>query len=266
LLVERQEVDVLAFVQHGKHIREDWASWVPDWASNQASGNTFAHTKVSGHTPATIKVPECALCKIERYDTISVSGFMADTVESLAEDYFDKKCLTRAYKLRQPPGKKEWLDSIAAFIHTYQHTFNEENLANSMIAGRELDTEPTFEDGLDFMAEYHAFVKYVQEAPESQTEYSETTNNFFNLVMNTVVRRRFFVTKQGMLGLGPAAMNEGDVVGIVFGSSVPFLLRPSGDGVHFRLVGDCYVYEFMDGQAVEMWRESDERSTDFHLF
>ncbi|EAQ93529.1 hypothetical protein CHGG_01764 [Chaetomium globosum CBS 148.51] len=59
---------------------------------------------------------------------------------------------------------------------------------------------------------------------------------------------------EGREGLGPAAAREGDVVAVLFGGVVPFVLRPceGEDGVRFwRLVGECFVPGLMQGEAVE---------------
>lgn len=57
-----------------------------------------------------------------------------------------------------------------------------------------------------------------------------------------------FMTRQFSLCLGPAAIRVGDVLCILFGGQVPFILRSEGE--HYRLVGECYVYELMDGKGL----------------
>jgi hypothetical protein len=52
--------------------------------------------------------------------------------------------------------------------------------------------------------------------------------------------RRFFITKDGYMGLGPLAMKEGDAVVFLFGGVVPYLLRPDGD--MYMFIGDCYSH------------------------
>lgn len=37
--------------------------------------------------------------------------------------------------------------------------------------------------------------------------------------------RKLFSTRQGLLGLGPAVIREGDLCCIIFGTPVPFILR-----------------------------------------
>jgi len=75
--------------------------------------------------------------------------------------------------------------------------------------------------------------------------------------MNAMADRKVFVFGEEddtKIGLGPAAMREGDVVVVLFGGVVPFVLRPceDEDGSKFwKLVGECFVPELMQGEAVE---------------
>jgi hypothetical protein len=39
---------------------------------------------------------------------------------------------------------------------------------------------------------------------------------------------------------------KGDVIAVLLGGTVPFLLRE--DGHNYRLIGDCYVHGIMDGE------------------
>lgn len=52
-------------------------------------------------------------------------------------------------------------------------------------------------------------------------------------------------------------MEEGDLVVVLFGSGLPFVIRPqqhrSGQSRYF-IIGHCYVYGVMDGEFVEKWK------------
>lgn len=61
----------------------------------------------------------------------------------------------------------------------------------------------------------------------------------------------FFSTSNGYIGLAPYGTIEGDLVYIVIGSSVPFVVRPDADGV-FTLIGEAYVQGIMQGEALQM--------------
>ncbi|KAK0625158.1 heterokaryon incompatibility protein-domain-containing protein [Bombardia bombarda] len=58
----------------------------------------------------------------------------------------------------------------------------------------------------------------------------------------------------GKSGLGPAATQPGDIVAVLFGGVVPFILRPVNDGPEgesWKLIGECFVPGLMQGEAVE---------------
>ena len=55
--------------------------------------------------------------------------------------------------------------------------------------------------------------------------------------------------QEDQIGLGPAAATKGDIVAILYGCSVPVVLRKSGDG-EVTLVGECYVHGLMAGAAI----------------
>ncbi|KAK7530916.1 heterokaryon incompatibility protein-domain-containing protein [Phyllosticta citribraziliensis] len=64
--------------------------------------------------------------------------------------------------------------------------------------------------------------------------------------------RRPFATARGMLGLGPVELREGDVVWVLWGADVPFVLRREGGGAgegRWSVVGEAYVHGIMDGEA-----------------
>lgn len=65
------------------------------------------------------------------------------------------------------------------------------------------------------------------------------------LMDRVVCGRRIFVSGDGHVGLGPAAMRDGDVICIFFGSQTPHILRAVGGG-RFEYVGECYVHGLMD--------------------
>ncbi|KAL2068471.1 hypothetical protein VTL71DRAFT_16569 [Oculimacula yallundae] len=58
-----------------------------------------------------------------------------------------------------------------------------------------------------------------------------------------------FVTEKGFVGMGPRHMLAGDIVIIIAGADVPFVLRMDEHG-QYRLIGEAYVQGVMDGEAV----------------
>jgi len=61
-------------------------------------------------------------------------------------------------------------------------------------------------------------------------------------------------TSKGHIGLAGEACRAGDVVSILFGAGVPFILRRAGQ--EFVLIGEAYVHGIMDGEAMEDFKQS----------
>jgi hypothetical protein len=69
-----------------------------------------------------------------------------------------------------------------------------------------------------------------------------------------IKNRRFFVTGDGLPGIGPRDTRSGDFVAVVFGANMPLILRkaPSAQLENaYTLVGVCYLDGLMDGQAFQ---------------
>jgi len=73
--------------------------------------------------------------------------------------------------------------------------------------------------------------------------------------------RSFCITGEGRMGQMPQNAKVGDLVCVLFGGNVPYILRPRGDG-GYTYVGDCFVYGLMDGEAMDM---EDTKAQEFAL-
>jgi hypothetical protein len=99
--------------------------------------------------------------------------------------------------------------------------------------------------------------KYVRMYDNNKRSYFMFEESVYTAIQN----RKFFVTREGYLGLGPREMQVGDEVYVLHGSNVPFVLRPKSrppiDESYnppypiFSLVGACYLHGIMDGEACE---------------
>jgi hypothetical protein len=94
---------------------------------------------------------------------------------------------------------------------------------------------------------------------------------FLQRVQSVIWNRRFLVTRDNeWKGLAPSAAEVGDHICILYGCSVPVVLRPTvgtDERVTYQLIGECYVHGMMDGEAVEgvVDDENDRRVKDFEL-
>lgn len=76
---------------------------------------------------------------------------------------------------------------------------------------------------------------------------------YMQRVQCVIWNRRLFITTDGLgrklYGLAPQRSEKGDSVCILHGCSVPVVLRPRAE--FWELVGECFVYGIMDGEAMQ---------------
>lgn len=111
-------------------------------------------------------------------------------------------------------------------------------------------------------------VSMAESSSDEVQDYSSYIANFQQATTN----RRFFVTENGRMGLGPLDSEPGDLVCLIVKSSVPFILRPcrrdidissssssSSIGLepksnqleeYYVLVGECYCHGMMEGEEL----------------
>lgn len=79
--------------------------------------------------------------------------------------------------------------------------------------------------------------------------FASKTPALFSQIAEVSSGRRLAWTDKGYLALIPAVSAPGDVIALLRGGRVPFVLRAGESG--WRLVGPCYVYGIMEGEAFD---------------
>lgn len=72
------------------------------------------------------------------------------------------------------------------------------------------------------------------------------------------MRRRFIITDEGHLGMAPLEAMKGDVVCVLYGCSVPVILRWCEEKKAYSFVGECYLHGFMNGRALNGHYDSEK--------
>ena len=72
-----------------------------------------------------------------------------------------------------------------------------------------------------------------------------------------------------LVWLGPKGTQSGDIVCILFGCSVPCILRrwrkTNEENPHYKFIGEAFVYGKMEGQALEKFDREKEKPTTFRI-
>ena len=81
---------------------------------------------------------------------------------------------------------------------------------------------------------------------------------FLRRVQEVIWMRRLIITEHELLGLAPEMSKKRDFICILYGCSVPVVLRrmvdPVNDEEFFTFIGECYVHGIMDGEAFALAR------------
>lgn len=79
-------------------------------------------------------------------------------------------------------------------------------------------------------------------------------------------RTRFwhvFLTKHGSFGIARPSGQPGDIIAVLRGGAMPFILRPVGG--RFKVVGPCVILKWMNGLAADLWEEEKIEQSRFTL-
>jgi len=80
--------------------------------------------------------------------------------------------------------------------------------------------------------------------------------------MSILLGRQLFVTHRGYMGLASKGVKEGDLVTVLLGGDMPFLLRKREEGSSLQFIGEAYVHGLMYGEAIDRcWQENNQLST-----
>lgn len=130
----------------------------------------------------------------------------------------------------------------------------ERELAHTLISGTSWRHGQV---GSEEIEGFKAFLKHLRKDPtrppfpqagRREDERNRLASRWLVAFEKATRNRRFFITTDGRMGLGPANLEPGNGVAILFGGNVPFVLRRRG-GYH-ALVGECYVHGIMHGEFV----------------
>ncbi|KAH8779858.1 hypothetical protein F5883DRAFT_540695 [Diaporthe sp. PMI_573] len=76
---------------------------------------------------------------------------------------------------------------------------------------------------------------------------TDETQKFRDRIGATMDKRRLFMADTGHVGCGDSRLSVGDLIVVIAGSSIPFLLRHSSGG-RYNLIGEAYVHGIMFGE------------------
>ncbi|KAF2627321.1 HET-domain-containing protein [Macroventuria anomochaeta] len=259
----------LATVQHpslpsnrGEAIENGLPSWVPDWRTSEghlmsepvsphcAHGERTYQTQIDGNILSVrgIKVDILEACSgILRWKEFHYDPTRKDlAIESLWIDVCGQKSFSIEPRYMGDPNNEPALSA-------YLQTLSVGGIATALREGRlyqNIDQKELFAQGLAYLTRALGTSDLMAEEIHelaAEGDYHNWTRNADCAASN----RAFARTKNGRYVLGPKVIEPGDVLCVLYGGKMPFVLRPWIDG-GFLLVGECYAHGLMQGMAIAM--------------
>ena len=237
----------------------DLPSWVPDWSHSPetAALGSWYNFSASGDEKAKYRFVDERRNKLEisaiYVDTIATHGIAVGTLCTLAdylmaflhwrallfgsgaaEDEYAEDDFCRTLCLDQIPIGDEW--NAHSWQVTCYHVFA--SLLEERLPYLKLDRQ------LRLCKD----AKGISIKPEERRAFLQT--HFGSRMMG----RCFFLTEEGVMGMGSGFMTAGDVVVVPLGCSTPIILRLEGNKGEYRYVGDTYLDGYMQEEAVKAWK------------
>ena len=244
LIQSQRSLTLLSSVEDFSYRRfHELPSWVPDysvWQRHTVLGAgirvSYLNFRAAGHKPFSARWTEGS-------EFLAVDGFCQDKIGIVSEEVLEHDTQTTAIisqwlQLAEPLIRNGALD-----IDGFWQTLIGDQGRHIYPAPEQYGTH--FENYLVHATARKAGYPGVPRSQESLT-VSEKANPLLQQAALGYVApyRKFFTTKKGTIGLGPRSMRPGDLVCILSGGRVPFIVR--AEGPYFRLIGESCVW--LDGR------------------
>jgi hypothetical protein len=242
---------VLGFVETLKH-DEGLPSWVPDWRSQRMElfGDEVINAKQ--HYNATLG-SKIQLRDLGDKHKLGLRGMLIDVVKRVTSGPLPDDAESHGYLMGHGLW---WMRARTAIGPVYKHTG--EKLAVALGRTRFADDK----SNIPGEAADKDDIAKVREGENGSAQF----RSYSNVVLNQTLYRCLITTRDRYLGLAPLTVDEGDMIFLLRGADVPFILRKVTED-EFQLVGQCYVHGIMNGEFLKQeQRDSDDEESDKRIW
>jgi hypothetical protein len=222
-LIDRtRKLNILSYVTHGAAIDTTYPSWVPRW--DMPTGGVEILTAFPNHEYQASSDMEHTLHISSEYaDHLTVEGVCFSSISVVSD------VISQTWFLKSNPDQPA-LDNARALALKDQ---DRRAYIATLTTGRLGHVD----------REHSTFIP-------GEIQWSAAAA----AALRACYGRRQFVMENGAVGIGPAAMQTRDVVCVLFGGCVPYILRATDTDGLYRIVGESYVQGMMQGEVIKEWK------------
>jgi hypothetical protein len=246
--------------------RPNYASWIPRWDQKRWTRLLVGDT-TPPWTASDGSLPEIASKAFE--DFLWVKGAKLDSIERV----FSIDPSSWRWQGRKPESNPLYHFQQAEDPErqcSYPHTDDSLLLAYSavLVNGQDPQGKRITDTWGVFAMRANTIIRFfdLHKATPDQVmtnEYAQAWDGFQRMACLACDGRIPFSTSFGYLGLGPEMLQSGDVVCVLYGATVPYILRPQNG--HYILIGEAYVHGAMLGEAMEKLQQGQLIEEEFEI-
>ncbi|KAM4058885.1 heterokaryon incompatibility protein [Hirsutella rhossiliensis] len=239
-------------------------SWIPDWSSAQSPPLWKPGCYQASCTASNVR-QRPAMIESEDANAVRIAGGFLDYISDISNVVFADD----AWSKELPTGLYHTIRSIESFMrnamranHPEQNPERYIDPEQSDMVWRTLisDTE-AWDDAKGSFTSISAGScldgAHADEATPGNPEQLDEVvirhiPRYISLLSHALHKRRLFITKRGFFGLSSQHIAPGDIVAILVGGDMPFVLRESQKSPKspepLRIISEAYVYGAMNGK------------------
>lgn len=272
ILTRTRGTDMRLTRKRREHEMADLPSWLPDWSDFTVYGREICrslswihysdktrspyfgfpkHYNASAglelklhHTPnnAVLRVDACRVWKIGR----AISMNEHDVSEAIFGAALPST-IARVCEVALPHLHGE--DIVAWVSEIIKTTTAEQSIFNACNENNWLKDGAAFLQDVLSASEVEAHALIINDIQRESK--GGVADRYAALARNFCFDRSFFTTSSGRMGIGPSDTRENDVIAVIPGGGVPYVLRHRNEG-GWLFVGESYVAGLMNGEAIQL--------------
>jgi len=240
----------------------DLPSWCPDWAPIRLRYNGYPLAPFFKADNGS-KIRKVVFFYDSSLRTISLVGIIVDRIQSFTNVLSQQ----RQSQDDQFPQLLDTVEEMVKGAGSMDEQALNEVIGATLIAGQNIDMTPAdYESQQDYLCYTSALRGNLKPFWSDLLSGKELARmiRYKRALRRGCHQRRFFVTRGGgYFGLGSARLQEDDLIVILYGCRTPCVLRPA-EGA-YRIVGTCYVYGIMFGEAVRKHEAEGKEDVTFRI-
>lgn len=266
------------------HAGTNWPSWIPDWRrskdlelllplklwlSNVSNTSSFSFFEASSSIKPTVFISD------KNPRELKVTGIQIDNIQKISPSFHSQNNFSYGREVREletlvcshfrecPDSTRIYTHNVTEISERYRQILGDYSSTHTAECLNRPDTSNKVAYiGGGTVAEAYLQTLLLNIRPDGKPKSIDAFEKWLwkdeQPDTNAWVRwlhfkYRLVISEKGYLGIVPPHTQAGDIVCVLFGCSMPVILRKAEN--HYIFIGESYVHGIMDGEAIQQMNE-----------